>query len=183
MSVETIRARMRRAPVAVVAVSTALTLAACGADGGDPGAAGGGAQPKFEQAALKFTRCMREQGVDMPDPKRGARGFTITPESDPSQGNSDRFRRANAACQHHMKGVQPPKLSEEEHGEFREAALKHARCMRKNGINMPDPRVDRGNAVAIELPAGIRPDDPRFERASAACRKASPLPLPGGPGS
>lgn len=180
MTFRTITSKSRQTTVTAVALSAVLGLAACGGGSSAGTNTAGSAQAKFERAALNFARCMREQGVDMPDPKRGAGGFTITPETDTSQGNSERFRQADKACRHHMKGVQPPAPSQKEMGEFKQAALAHARCMRKHGIDIPDPRVGQGNEVAIELPPGFRPDDPRYERASDACRKESPMPGPGG---
>ena len=55
----------------------ALALAACGGD--DPrrravGADRRGLDEKTKQAMLDFARCMRQHGVDMPDPKFDERG-------------------------------------------------------------------------------------------------------------
>ena len=87
------RWRLGRRPwrrLAVVGLGLALTLgaAACGgsSDGGKVATLGGpgdraadgnaaGTKKKDpQQAALDFARCMRQHGVDMPDPKVDAQG-------------------------------------------------------------------------------------------------------------
>ena len=55
-------------------------------------------QERMEREALKFARCMREHGVDMPDPKVGGDGGGIAATLDPEQMNSPAFKRAEKAC-------------------------------------------------------------------------------------
>ena len=49
-----------------------------------------------------------------------------------------------------------------------QAALNWARCMRQQGINLPDPQI---TAEVIEQPSapGVRKDDPRAIAAEQAC--------------
>jgi hypothetical protein len=53
---------------------------------------------EFERAALAFARCMREHGINMPDPKFTGNGIA---QSLPPGVNPDgpRFRRAETACE------------------------------------------------------------------------------------
>ena len=98
--------------LAALALTLTVTLAACGGGGDGEGTAdGGGARSGDpEQALVDFARCMRKQGVDMPDPQfnRAGGGFTfdIGPNGvDP--GDPD-FREAEQACRKYSPELNPP---------------------------------------------------------------------------
>jgi hypothetical protein len=148
-----------------------VALAACGGgDGGDGGT--GSEQERFEQAALKHARCMREHGVDVPDPKPGQGGVVMVgPDDQPPDLRA--ARRAEEACAKHMRDVPPPKISEEEKREMRDAALAHARCMREQGIDFPDPKFGPDGSITVEA-RGLDPDSPKMKAAQEACRKHLP---------
>ncbi len=66
---------------------------------------------EFQDAALRFARCMREHGVDMPDPKFGSggsvvltKGRTGKPGLNPS---TPAFQAAQKACQGILPGGGP----------------------------------------------------------------------------
>jgi hypothetical protein len=159
-------------PFAAALIAAAgLGLAACGG-GEDPATTNADRARKAREAELAFARCMREHGVDMPDPAADERGLRrIGPGSGVSESE---FREAEQACRKHLEGIEPPELSDEERAEFRKAALEHARCMRKNGVpKFPDPTFgeDGGAQVRIARGSGIDPDDPDFQKAQEACRE------------
>jgi hypothetical protein len=54
--------------------------------------------------------------------------------------------------------------------EIREAALDYAECMRRNGVDMPDPSPGQGGRITFRGP-GPGGDTPAFERADEKCRK------------
>ena len=54
-------------------------------------------QARMEREALRFARCMREHGVEMPDP-RVAEGGGMAVTLDPEQMSSPAFKRAEKAC-------------------------------------------------------------------------------------
>jgi hypothetical protein len=146
---------------------TALALAACG--GGEGSGSGTSEKEKFQEFALKQARCLRRHGIDVPDPKPG-RGLIM----DSRIANPEQFERAQRACEKEVGKPPVPELSEEEQREFRERALKHARCMRAQGIDFPDPTFGPNGEVRIELGrGGDGPplDDPAFKAADAKCRK------------
>src|SRR5262245_7128880 len=61
-----------------------------------------------QQAMLDFAKCMREHGVDMPDPTFGDDGGTFTAGAKVGDGNDiDRTKldEAQKACQHFMDAV------------------------------------------------------------------------------
>jgi hypothetical protein len=164
---------------ALSACAAALVLAACGSD--TPSSAD--TQAKREAAQLKFARCMRSHGVNVPDPEPGAGGGpgkvriggpgkdAISPQV---------LQRADAACRRYLEAV-APKLSPEEQAALRDQALKFARCMRSHGIDMPDPQVANGGLrITIRGGAGgpgkgsIDPDSPAFKDAQEACKAFMP---------
>jgi hypothetical protein len=157
----------RTASAITTAAMTALALAACGGGEGS-GAAAKSDQEKFQEAALKHAQCMRRHGVDVPDPKPGA-GLIVNGK----EVNPEQLERAQRACDKEVGKLPVPQLSEKDQQEFREAALKHARCMRAQGIDFPDPTFGANGEARIELGEGNTPppDDPAFKAADAKCRK------------
>ena len=139
-------------------------------DAGGAAADDGTGAKDSEEAMLAFARCMRANGVDMPDPRAGEGAFVITPDTDPSEGSRERFREAGDKCRRHLEGIEPPELNEEQQEALEEATLEHVRCMRKHGVEMPDPSFGEGGRMAIPLD-GIDLDDPDFRTAQKACEK------------
>ena len=153
------------ASAALGALALTLVVTACG---GDESSAGTKKDP--QEAGLEFAQCMRENGVpDFPDPDENGR-FTITPESGGRDLGSAASRRAQEKCRHLLARMQPPELSDEEKAEMQDKALEFARCMRKHGIDIPDPDFSReSGGVAVELPKDFNPEDPKFQEAQKAC--------------
>jgi hypothetical protein len=169
---------------AALLAACALAVAACG--GEDPaGSANSAADRESEarEAQLKYARCMREHGVDMPDPVfQSGGGVTQTGPADEDDMKRPKFREAEQACKKYLEAIEAPELSEEESEEFREAALANARCMREHGIeNFPDPTFTKDGAaeLMIDKGSGIDPEDPEFKAAEKACRDTMPKQLSG----
>jgi hypothetical protein len=163
---------MRFPPHLAAALVAGLALAGCGAEE----AATAGSDDRRQQAQdaqLAFAKCMREQGVDMPDPSPDERGLRLVA---PEGVSPEQMREAQEACRHHLEAIEPPELSEEQQEEFKEAALAHARCMREHGIDMPDPTFGEGGGARIRIGpgSGIDPDSPEFREAQEACRDELP---------
>ena len=147
------------------AAVTCLALAACG--GGEAAdSAGKSDQQQFEEAALKQAQCMRRHGVDMPDPKPG-QGIVI----DGRDVDPERLEQARRRCEEALGELPAPELSAKDQRELRTAALKHARCMREQGIDFPDPTFGANGAVKIEFSGDVPLDDPAFRTADEKCRK------------
>lgn len=158
------------------ALLAALTLAGLGACAEDD-SSGGDSRAERREAGLEFARCMRENGVDMPDPSADGRmQLRAGPGDDPGA-----LERAQEECRKHLEDVAPPEVDEEQQTEFRERALKFARCMREQGIDMPDPQFEGGGRVLMR--AGGNPEDPAFQAAQEKCQRYQPRPpsAPEGP--
>jgi hypothetical protein len=116
------------------------------------------------EAPLKFAQCMREHGIDMPDPTVGANGEIAVQIGGPPGGPNDpgpapdpkELDAANKACQHFMedasKSFDPP--SAEDQKKMQEQALAFAKCMRDHGIDMPDPQFSDTGGFSISVGAG-----------------------------
>jgi len=166
-----------RTRIFVAALGAALLLGGCGAKADDgskvasistPPKSGGptaadNSGKSDEDKMRDFAKCMREHGVDMPDPKPAGdgKGMAITLGGDAK--DSGKLEAAQNACKHLMPNggeMKPP--SAEELDKMR----KDAKCMRDHGIDMPDPDPSGKGTMRIGGPG----DDPKkFEDAAKAC--------------
>jgi len=178
--------------LAAVAVALGLAATACG--GSTPSAegvatAGDGSKAKStadtkptdpQQAGLDFAKCMREHGVDVPDPQAGEGGMVMIGPGPGAGGDTGGFSTsgppagfedADKACRHFIEGLigdGPGPLDPKE----QDRALKFAKCMRDNGVDMPDPDFSGGGIkVTIGTPGsgGIDPGSETFQAAQKAC--------------
>lgn len=154
-----------------------LVLTGCGSgDGGgsDVASVGGGnksaasAQPgaDSQDRALKFAQCMRENGIDMPDPDAsGKMAMTF-------DAPLEKVEAAQEACrQYAPSGGQQIR----DNPEMAENLRKLAQCMRDNGVeSYPDPE---GGMMRMSKEAG---EDPDFKAAEEKCQKETADANPGG---
>src|SRR5262245_22267271 len=172
------RMLVRAVAVGALAAALGLALAACGGSGDSNGVASlsstgqtttssssgsGGASPRERrEAELKFARCMREHGVDIPDPVNGRFDLKLKP------GDQKNAEAAQRACAKYLQSV-APRISPEEQTKMRQAALDYAKCMRDHGIEMADPQFQEGGGMTMRMPEHTREDDPKFKDAQKAC--------------
>jgi hypothetical protein len=125
-----------------------------------------------QEAALEWARCMREHGVDVPDPqvdKDG--GLTVKARTGRRvKANNAEFREAIEACGNPL-GNARPQLTDDEREQLQETMLEFARCMREHGVDMPDPQFSGGGGLfrVGGRGRGVDPDDPEFRAAQEAC--------------
>lgn len=137
----------RRTFGAALAVAGLLALSACGgaAEGDGVASAGGDANSTAEDTeqgslleeaqALAFAECMRDNGVDMPDPAPGQEGL-----SEALHGVEDSYDQATidealTACEELL----PQRAHEGGHDQERdEDMLALAECLREQGLDVPD---------------------------------------------
>jgi len=168
---------MRR--IAILISVIALTLAACGGgdeasdvaslSGTDEAAAADTAQPlSDEEALIEFAACMRDQGMDFPDPVVDASGFPRFDFEDPESIDQDAMFEAGEACRDLIEGVVLG-LVDFDSSEFNDTFLEYATCMRDQGIeNIPDS-IDIASIMQDgELPFDA--EDPDFIAADEQCR-------------
>jgi hypothetical protein len=124
-----------------------LMAGACGAaaDTPAPGTTSASAE-SFEDYQLAFAGCMREHGIEMPDP--AGDGSVQAPAID----DMDAFTAASEACQQKLGRPPVPEGGPTKSDEERLAEMvKIAECFREHGIEVPDPKP--GEAVTVPLDA------------------------------
>lgn len=175
----------------------AVLVTACGSSGADdngvasiedlsvvttattaPSAENGGSD---EENVLAFSACMRDGGVDFPDPvvdSEGNVGFDLTAMRDLGEVDEAELEAAFEQCAQYLEGVNFG-FERVFETEFQDEVVVFAGCMRENGIDMPDPDFS-GIMEGRPLFPGWEPelDDPDFEVAFEACEDL----LPGIPG-
>jgi hypothetical protein len=176
---------MTRSPLILAAAAAALALGACGGSddgGGAPSAFSKGGDKAFE-GALKFSKCMRDHGVDFPDPQRvGSGGIKITGRNiNPSDPKT---KAAQSACQKYMQIGGGETIDPAKRAKLQEAALAFARCMRQHGVDIPDPQLSGKGGLTFQAGPGggapkssanagkglgVNPDSPKFKEANKAC--------------
>ena len=111
-----------------------------------------------EEAFQEYAACMREHGIDIPDPDTSGGGgvFTIGGVgSDPGA-----FEEAGKVCDPILEDAFGEfEMSPEQEAELRDQELVFARCMRDNGVDWPDPTGDFGSGGSvIELGDDVDPE-------------------------
>jgi hypothetical protein len=170
-----------RLAIGIGALLATGLIAACGNGAAANGASSTTSSNKSADA-LKFSQCMRDHGINIPDPQtNGNGGFSLKIQggsgTDQFRPDDPKFKAAQDACNKYLpNGGQ---LTPEQQAQAQQNALKFARCMRDHGINIPDPQTS-GGGIKIEGPNGVNFNDPKFQQAQQACQKY--LSIPGGPG-
>ncbi|MEV4510732.1 hypothetical protein AB0K00_17390 [Dactylosporangium sp. NPDC049525] len=153
---------MRRHLYGATAVfALALALTGCGGDdtAGTP-KAGPTATASLDRQAkgVKFAQCMRENGIDVPDPEPGKPALMQFKNVDQAK-----VEKAMEACREWAPegmtgGKQDPQQAEQ--------MRKFAQCMRDNGVeSFPD---QEGNGIRIDAKVA---EDPDFKAANEKCTK------------
>jgi hypothetical protein len=89
-----------------------------------------------EDQMLKYTECLRENGVEVEDAPAGGGGAVALPAMplDDVEGNE-----AFEKCEEHLpNGGEPEELSAED----LDAMRKQAKCLRDHGLDVPDPTAE-----------------------------------------
>jgi hypothetical protein len=136
--------------LAAVLLAGAL-LSACGSAENTPNPGGTSSAGSFEDYQLSFARCMREHGIDLPDPS--ADGSVQVP----AVKDMTAFTAASDACQKKLgqppapDDGQAPKSDEERLAEM----VKTAECFRAHGVNVPDPKPGETITIPMDAPSDV----------------------------
>jgi hypothetical protein len=154
----------------------------------DDGSSGNGASGPADDsevfdAMVKFAECMREHGIDMPDPERDGEGIRMRAGDEAGPGgdrNEEEFEAAHEACEHFMEDARKnmPVPSPEEQAEMQDKLVAMAECMRARGYDMPDPEVAEDGGVRMRMhggPDGRPQDDEQMEKDQEECNAEAGL--------
>lgn len=159
------------AATGLAALTLLLTSACSGAGSGSgsgekPGATGVSDEGKKADQALEYRKCLREQGLDVPEPEPGQDGRGMAIGGDVSK---EKLEKAFKAC----RGKGGAGMGEEMTQADKDKMIKYAQCMRKNGVDMPDPTFEGGGAMAPARPMPQGAEKEKFEKANKACESVS----------
>ena len=167
----------------------AVGIAACGSSSSTGSSSTAGSSSARYQARLNLAKCLRQHGLNVPDPSpgggiaggAGGGGLFRLIRSNPN------FQSAFQACAKYRAGAFPnANLSPAQRAQFEQAFVKFAECMRAHGVNIPDPSTRAGGGFGLRdaITPSLR-NSPAFQPALLAC--SSKLPFrrggggPGGP--
>lgn len=149
---------------------TLATACATGDNGNDGVASISGTNPPSSSAAKDdpdddvdqmraYAKCMREHGVDMPDPEVDENGGISMSVNGTDKAVTD---KADKECRHLMpNGGAPPEVSADDLDRMR----KEAQCLRDHGVDAKDPTAEKPG-IQIE---GGGPDDEKTRKAMEEC--------------
>ncbi|WP_203780489.1 hypothetical protein [Paractinoplanes rishiriensis] len=173
----------KRQRIATLLLTAGLFLGACGSDSDDSGgiatlgdqsspAASKPAASKpagdVEKEVMAYVECLRKQGVDMPDPTFDENGqLVFARPAGGQQIDRDKLRAAQEKCGEPPEGITSAAQSMINSPEFQDAALKFAKCMREQGVDLPDPDFSNlGSGMFGRLDR----DDPKVAAAMEECQ-------------
>ncbi len=182
----------RRRVLPALLLTVAFVAAACGSNSSGSevaslatsGPAAASAAPStgpvdFQESLLKYTQCLRDNGLDVPDPQFGADG---RPQFGAGAGgaggrfgdidlDSPEFQAAQEACGDILAGVQR-QIDPEVLAERQAQLLVFAECMRDEGIDFPDPQLgtDGGPRFGAGRFGGLDFQSPEFQTAFEVCQ-------------
>ncbi|MBP2707962.1 hypothetical protein JOL79_29695 [Microbispora sp. RL4-1S] len=172
--------RPRRIPLGTPLGALALAFALAGCAGGAPaddgiahaGGAAASAAPSGtasapvdrHEAQLKFAQCMREHGVDMPDPGPDGNVRIMG-----RKGETGKIDDAMKVCEHFMRDAVGDKLGKLDPQAY-DQAVKFAQCMREHGVDVADPKPGEGVRIKLKGPDG----EQKMKEAQGACKEYAP---------
>jgi hypothetical protein len=176
----------------VLAVLATVLLAGCGSSGGSEssseettasseqaGGAGG-----FAEISDETRSCLKEKGVELPEPGQGGDPAGGPPEGTPSEGGPPQgFGKGGAKMKKAFEecGVELPQGKPEgppmNSGALRKSIKEYVACMSENGVELPEPNLSGKGPVFQE--SEVDREDPKFKAANEKCQ--SRLGAPGGP--
>jgi hypothetical protein len=131
------------------------------------------------RAQLRHARCMRNQGIDFPDPQPDEYGryYHEPPPDGPAR---EAYEAAGAICVKHLDAIADVPLTPEEQRELAAAIERDRRitqCLRDRGLPWPDPIPEQGAWYDDEVEAaGIDWEAPHVRQAVQACEARFPDP-------
>jgi hypothetical protein len=162
----------------LLVIVIAVGVSACGSSATSSTSASGSTNnPARYQARLNLAKCLRGQGLNVPDPSPNAgpaggggvfRSLANLPQS--------QVQSAMTACKQYVAAAFPRlNLSPAQQAQFRAEFVKFAECMRSHGVNVPDPSTSTGGGFGLRRAFGsVDRNSPVFRSALAACQSLRP---------
>ena len=129
----------------------------------------------FEEGVLDFAQCMREEGINFPDPTFDIDGNPQFDNVDVE--NEDEFEAAFTNCEDILRNALPEQfdLDPEVEAALVDASLEFSQCMREEGVsNFPDPTPGEFGFFAFR-DAEIEWTSDDVQKAFEICQPENPL--------
>ncbi|MER7503391.1 hypothetical protein [Nonomuraea pusilla] len=141
--------RDERHPIAIAIMGTPAASAKAASAAPRPSAS---ASAGADDAMLKLTQCLRQNGIDVPDPG--------SPEERTwkYEGDQATLEKAVKACEEYASQIPNPL----DDPKMRDQLVQVARCMREQGFDVPDPPQENPN---LDI------NDPKFQAAGEKCAR------------
>ena len=159
---------------AAMGAAASAQVATLGSPAPDASTAPSSPAPDAQQALLDWTACMREQGIDMDDPVFGLDGELSGGLGKDGKGakvdaKGEAYTAADEACADLLVAYKPPPDAQllAEQAELR---LDWAACMRRQGIDMPDPGPD-GSFSSYDWKIDLKAE--AYTAADETCRETT----------
>jgi hypothetical protein len=179
---------VRRALDSRASIALAIVLAACGALAGCGSSASGSATTtssalaagsgtaanagKLVAARVAAARCMRAQGINIPDPGIGAVSVLNTLRVLATYPKA-KVQAAETACAGLIQKAFPnvTNLTPAQRAQRLQEGVAFSECMRSHGINFPDPRAAASNLSGyIQALQSLDLQSPALKAAAKTCR-------------
>jgi len=167
MQTETRLSRYGMARALAVLAAAPLIVTACVGNPFAPKDTAAQQKQDAEQMRLKWAQCMRDHGIDVPDPSQNGGGLKVQAKDD------QQFQDAMNACKQYAPngGNGPGKIDQKTLDQL----TRFAQCMRDHGIPMQDPQASGGG---VKITAGgadaVDPSSDQFKQAEQACKQYMP---------
>ena len=180
--------------MSVLAILATALFAGCGSSGGgetsseESNAASSeqvGGPGGFAEFSEETRSCLKEKGVELPEPGQGGPPAGGPPEGTPPEGGPPqgfgeggaKMKKALEECGAELPQGKPEGPSTNS-GAFRKSINEYVACMGEYGYELPEPNLSGEGAVFKE--SDVDREDPKFEAANEKCQ--SRLGVPGGSG-
>jgi hypothetical protein len=180
--------------MSALVVLVAVLLSGCGGSGSSDSTTEESSAASSEQAGgpggfaeiSEETRsCLKEKGVELPEPGQGGPPAGGPPEGGPPAGGPPQgFGKGGAQMKKAFEecGVELPQGKPEgapiNSGALRKSIKEYVACMGENGVELPEPNLSGEGPVFKE--SEVDREDPKFKAASAKCADLIRMPAPGG---
>ncbi|MEM9519091.1 MAG: hypothetical protein AAGA37_07230 [Actinomycetota bacterium] len=133
-----------------------------------------------EELALAFANCMRDEGIDFPDPTVAADGsVSLLPPGSaanlPFEPGSPEFEAATDVCGELLQGASFLPSGDDDLTEIQDDLLDFAQCLRDLGFDVDDPDISGGPGAlnpATLFGENFDPTDPANQDAVQECQSA-----------